>query len=144
MGGVGEREEVVVVSRLRARAMLGCRLGVEAEATLAMVGGWRGGGRAVAGPGEVATRARRAAAVQGWGLVVLVAVMLRMLRRVVAEWSRRQSAVWVDIWCQAGTGGPGSTGWWQAVPVEPNVVVNVKVVRLQVVTGAIDKWVWVR
>lgn len=88
----------------------------------------------------------RGGVVQGQGLVVVVAVTVRMvmLRTVVADWRCRQSAVRVDVWCQARTGGPRRMGWQAAaVPVEPKVVV-INVVRLQVVTGPIDKWVWVR
>lgn len=133
----------MVVSRCQVTLVY--RLGVEAELRLAMVGKWRGG-RAVA------------------GLVVVVTVSVSVSVKVtvtvtvvVAEWRRRrcrQSTVRVDIWCQTRTGGPSGPGWpggpgsmgWQGVPVEPNVAAAPvdKVVRLQVVTGPIDKWVWVR
>lgn len=126
---------------------LGNGMGVEAEVRLATVGGWRGGG-AVAGPVVVATVTVTVSVTVG---TVTVVVMLRSVV-MVAGWSRRrprrcrQSAVRVDIWSQARTGGPGGPGrtGWQGVPVEPSVVVINKVVRLQVVTGPINKWVWVR
>lgn len=109
------------------------RVVVGTRARLAAVDEWRR--RVTVEVGGVAKRARRGAVVQGEGVVVVMMMMLVVGRR------RRQSAVRVDVWCQARTGGPGRTGW-QAVPVEPKVVVNV--VRLQVVTGPIEKWVWVR
>lgn len=96
--------------------------------------------------GELATSAGRVVGQgQGLAVVVTVAVMLKKVvvrTVVVADWRRRQSAVWVDVCSQARTGGPSSTGW-QGVPVERKIVV-INVVRLQVVTGPIDKWVWVR
>lgn len=115
-----------------------------------MVGRWRGG-RAVAGSVVVDTLTVIVTVI----LVVRTVTVVVMLRSVVTvagcrrrrRRRGRQSAVRVDIWCQArtgGPGGPGRTGLWQVVPVEANVVVINKVVRLQVVTGPIDKWVWVR
>lgn len=131
-GGVGSWADDVWVSRRRLMARLRNRVVFGTRARLAAVDEWRR--RVIVEVGGVAKRARRGAVVQGEGVVVVM-MMLVVGRR------RRQSAVRLDVWCQARTGGPGRTGW-QAVPVEPKVVVNV--VRLQVVTGPIEKWVWVR
>lgn len=130
-GGVGLWADDVWVSRRRLMAPLRNRAMFGARARLAAVGEWRR--RVIVEVGGVAKRARGRAVVQGEGSVVVM-MMVGVGRR------RRQSAVRVDVWCQARTGGPGRTGW-QAVPVEPKVV---NVVRLQVVTGPIEKWVWVR
>lgn len=123
-------------SRLSVRLRNRLRLGAQERLVAAGEVGRR---RAVVGVGGVANGASRKAVLV---TVMVLARMVRMAAVDAVDLGRRQSAVWVDIWCQARTGGPGRLTGWPAVPVDPSVVVNV--VRPQVVTGPIEKWVWVR
>lgn len=125
-------------SRPRLSVRLRNRLRFGAQVRL-VTAGEVGRRRAVVGVGGVANGASRRA------VLVTVTVMVRMVRMAAVDavgLGRRLSAVRVDIWCQARTGGPGRLTGWPGVPVDPSVVANV--VRLQVVTGPIEKWVWVR